>query len=78
MKSIGKKLILLSFFLALVCTITVFVYLQSINTNKGIAKKITILVAKETIAPRSIIESKMLQEIKVPDVEPSAFLTLLK
>ena len=67
MKSVGKKLILLSFFLALIATITVFVYLQSLNTNKGAVKKITILVAKETIAPRSIIESKMLKETQVPD-----------
>lgn len=67
MKSTGKKLILLSFSLALIATITVFVYLQSLNTNKGAAKKITILVAKDTIAARSIIESKMLQEIQVSD-----------
>lgn len=67
MKSMGKKLILLSFFLALISTITVFVYLQSLNTGKGANKKVTILVAKDTIAARTIIENKMLQQIQVPE-----------
>lgn len=67
MKSIGKKLLLLSFFLALVSTITIFYYLQSLKTSKDTDKKITILVANETIPARIVISNKMLKEIKVPD-----------
>ncbi|MBC8061263.1 MAG: Flp pilus assembly protein CpaB [Clostridiaceae bacterium] len=67
MKSISKRLLLLSFFLALIATLTLFLYLQSLNTSNETPRKITILVAKETIAARSIIESKMVQEIQVPD-----------
>jgi len=67
MKSIGKKLIMLSFLLALIATITIYVYLQSFKTTQNPMKKIKILVAATTIPPRTIIDKKMVQEVLVSE-----------
>jgi pilus assembly protein CpaB len=66
MKSLGKKLIVLSFVFALICSIVIFIYLRSLQTPKDIVEKITILVAAEDIPPRIEISEKMLKEIEVP------------
>lgn len=67
MKNTGKKLILISFMLAAVSSTLIFIYLNSLKTPEIAVKEKIILVATETIAPRTIIEKKMLKEIKVPD-----------
>jgi len=67
MKNIGKRLILVSLILAVVSSIFVFIYLQSLKTPNITVKERTILVAAETIAPRTVIDKKMVKEIKVPD-----------
>ena len=67
MKNTGKKLILISFILAMVSSVAIFLYLKSLKTPDTIVKEKTILVATETIPPRTLIEKKMLKEIQVPD-----------
>lgn len=67
MKNTGKRLILVSLILAVVSSIFVFIYLQSLKTPEIAVKERTILVAAETIAPRTVIDKKMVKEIKVPD-----------
>ena len=67
MKNTGKRLILVSLILAVVSSIFIFIYLQSLKTPKIAVKERTILVATETIAPRTVISKKMVKEIKVPD-----------
>ena len=76
MKSMGKKLILLSFFLALISTLSIFAYLQSFKTIKNPVVKINILVAKETIPARTLIDKSMIQEIQV--TEDSIFNNYIK
>jgi pilus assembly protein CpaB len=66
-KSTGQKLILVSFVLALMAAVFIFVYLRSLNTPKVVAKKTTILVAVETIPPRTLIKSDMIKEIEVEE-----------
>lgn len=67
MKSIGKRLILISFIFALLASATVFVYLQSLKEPQDEIEKITVLVASETIPPRTIIEKNMIEEIEVTE-----------
>lgn len=67
MKSSGKKLILISFALALIAAVTAFIYLKSLSKPKGSTKEVTIPVAAETIPERTKIEKKMIKEIKVPE-----------
>jgi len=67
MKSTGRKLILISFVLALIAAVTVFLYFQSFKSSKGIGKTITVLVAAETIPSSTLIDKKMIKEIQVPD-----------
>lgn len=67
MKNQGKRLILISFLLAVVLSIVIFIYLKPIKTQNTAVKEITVLVATETIAPRTLIEKKMVKEIQVPD-----------
>lgn len=67
MKSTGQKLILVSFILALVASAVVFIYLQSIKSPKEVVKKAKIIVASETIPPRTLIDKKMIKEIEVTD-----------
>ncbi|WP_291632499.1 Flp pilus assembly protein CpaB [Clostridium sp.] len=69
MKNTGKRLILVSFILAVVSSIFIFVYLQSLKTPDIAVKERTVLVAAETIPPRTIIVKKMVKEIPVPDNE---------
>ncbi len=67
MKNTGKRLILVSFILAVVSSIFIFIYLQSLKTPNIAVKEITILVATETIAARTVIDKKMVKEIQVPE-----------
>jgi len=67
MKNSGKRLILVSFMLAVLSSIGIFIYLKSLKTPDIEVKKRTILVANETIAPRTKIEKKMVKEIEVSD-----------
>ncbi|MCB2294206.1 Flp pilus assembly protein CpaB [Clostridium algoriphilum] len=67
MKNTGKRLILVSFVLAVVSSVFIFIYLKPIKTPNTANKERTILVAIETIAPRTVIEKKMVKEIQVPD-----------
>ncbi|MGV8982964.1 Flp pilus assembly protein CpaB [Clostridium sp.] len=67
MKSTGKKLILISFILAVVSSIVILIYLKSLKTPDIATKQKTILVATETIQERTLIDKKMIKEIQVPD-----------
>lgn len=67
MKTTAQKLILVSFILAVVATLAFFLYLESIKTPEVIPVKTTILVASETIPPRTLIDKKMLIEIQVSE-----------
>jgi len=67
MKSTGKRLILISFVLAVVSSILILIYLKSLKTPGIAVKERTILVATETIAERTLIDKKMIKEIQVPD-----------
>lgn len=67
MKSTAQKLILISFVLALIAAVTVLLYLKSLKPSKEINKNTTILVAAETIPPRTLIDNNMIKEIQVPD-----------
>lgn len=67
MKSTGQKLILLSFILALIASVVLFLYLQSLKAPKEQVKKTTVLVAAETIPARTLIEKKMVKEIETSD-----------
>ncbi len=67
MKNTGKRLILISFMLAIVSSVVIFIYLKSLKTPDTAVKERSVLVATETIAPRTKIEKKMIKEIKVPD-----------
>lgn len=67
MKNISKKLIILSFILAIIAAISLFVYLQSIKKPGEEVKNITVLVAVETIPARTLIDKKMIKEIQVPN-----------
>jgi pilus assembly protein CpaB len=69
MKNTGKRLILVSFILAVVSSIFIFIYLQSLKTPDIAVNERTVLVAAETIPPRTIIVKKMVNEIQVPDNE---------
>jgi pilus assembly protein CpaB len=65
MKNIGQRLILISFMFALIAAIATFIYLQSLKSPKAEEKKITILVAAETIPPRTLIDKKMVTQLQV-------------
>lgn len=67
MNNTGKRLILISFILALFSSALIFVYLKSLNTPKQSVKKITVLVASETIPGRTLIDKKMIKEIEVSE-----------
>jgi pilus assembly protein CpaB len=66
-KSMSRKLILISFILALLAAASAFVYLQSLNAPKGVLKKSTILVAAQTIPQGTLIDKKMIKELQVLD-----------
>ena len=67
MKNTAQKLILISFVLALIASLTVFFYLKSLKVPDETTKNRTVLVATEAIPPRTLIEKKMIKEILVPD-----------
>lgn len=68
MKNTHKKLIIISFALALIASIAGFTYLQSLKEpTKVDSNKITILVANQTIPPRTMIEKGMIKELEVTD-----------
>lgn len=67
MKSIGKRLIIISFVLAIISTMAIFSYLQSLKKPSNTVKNITVLVAAETIPGRTVISKKMLKEVQVPN-----------
>jgi pilus assembly protein CpaB len=69
MKSTGKKLILVAFILAMISSITVFLYLSSLNKPKEVIRKVTVLVAADNIPARTRIDKKMVKEIEVPEAE---------
>ncbi|MFT5872937.1 MAG: pilus assembly protein CpaB [Clostridium sp.] len=69
MKNTGKRLILVSFILAVLSSIFIFIYLQSLKTPDIAVKERTILIAAETIPPRTIIVKKMVKEISIIDNE---------
>lgn len=67
MNNAGKKLIIISFALAMAASLCIFVYLQSLKSpKKEEIKRITILVASEKIAARTQITDKMIKKIEVP------------
>lgn len=67
MNNAGKKLIIISFILAIAASICIFAYLQSLKSPpKEEVKKITILVASEKIPARTQITDKMIKKIEVP------------
>jgi pilus assembly protein CpaB len=69
MKNTGKRLILISFILAVISSLVIFMYLKPLKkANIAVVEK-TILVATETIAERTLIEKKMVKEIQVPESE---------
>ncbi|KOA19233.1 LysM domain/BON superfamily protein [Clostridium homopropionicum DSM 5847] len=67
MKNTGQKLILISFALALIAAVAIFIYLQSLKSEKEVSKKTTIIVAVEAIPARTLIDKKMVKEIQVDD-----------
>lgn len=67
MKNTSKKLIVISFFLALIAAIAVFSYLNSLKNPKSQAKKITIIIAIDNIPAATLIEKKMIKEVQVTD-----------
>lgn len=70
MKKVGKQLILISFFLAVIASAVLFIYLNSFNNSKHqkvAVKKITVLVAAQAIPPRTKIDNKMIKEVQVTD-----------
>jgi pilus assembly protein CpaB len=67
MKNTGNRLVLVSFILAVVSSIVIFIYLQSLKTPDIEVKERTIQVAAKTIPPRTVIDKKMVKEIQVPD-----------
>jgi pilus assembly protein CpaB len=68
-KNTGKRLILISFMLAVIISVAIFIYLKPLKTTEIEVNEKTILVAAETIAPRTLINKKMVKEIKLPDNE---------
>lgn len=67
MKGTGQKLILISFVLALITTFVVFIYLKSLNSHRSDMKAKTILVAADTIPPRTLISQKMVKKVQISD-----------
>lgn len=67
MKSTQQKLILIAFLLAILTASLGFMYLKSLETPAAEVEKVGILVAAETIPPRTLIEGSMLKEMEVED-----------
>ncbi|MGH4119667.1 Flp pilus assembly protein CpaB [Clostridium sp.] len=69
MKNTGKRMILISFILAVVSIVVIFIYLKPLKTTNIAGVEKTILVAAVTISERTLIDKKMIKEIQVPDNE---------
>jgi len=67
LKSIGQKLILISFVLAIIAAGVIFAYLQSLKEPKEEHKGITVLVATDTIPPGTLITDSKIKEIQVSE-----------
>ncbi|MDP4088802.1 MAG: Flp pilus assembly protein CpaB [Bacillota bacterium] len=67
MKSIGKKLIIISFIMAILTSVSVFSYLKSLKKPVVVEQKRTVLVAAEDIPARTLVSSKMIKEVEVPE-----------
>lgn len=67
MKNTGRKLILVSFMLAILAALSVYMYLNSLGSPKTKVKEKIILVASKTIPSRTLITKDMVQEMKVKE-----------
>lgn len=67
MKSTQQKLIVIAFLLAILTASLGFMYLKSLEKPVAEAEKVGILVAAETIPPRTLIEGSMVKEMEVED-----------
>lgn len=67
MKNTKKRLILISFALAVISAMATFAYLQSLKTPRSTIKNMTILVANETILRGTIVDKSMIKEIQTPE-----------
>jgi len=66
MKNVYQKLIMISFAIAIIAGGVIFVYLKSLQTSHIEIKDTTIiLVASETIPPRTLIDEKMIKKVEV-------------
>ena len=65
MKSTQQKLILIAFLLAVLTASLGFMYLRSLEAPQAETEKVGVLVAAETIPPRTLIEGSMIKEIEV-------------
>ena len=67
MKSTQQKLILIAFLLAVLTASLGFMYLNSLEAPRAETEKIRVLVAAETIPPRTLIEESMVKEMEVEE-----------
>lgn len=67
MKSTEQKIILVSFILAAIAAISIFVYLRSLKEPNEEVPMTKVLVAADVIPPRTLIERSMIKEIEVAD-----------
>lgn len=68
MKSIGRKLIIISFILALLASAAVYSYLQTIKEDKKENEnKVAVLVAADTLPPGTLITNEFIKEIEVSE-----------
>ncbi|QNO14600.1 Flp pilus assembly protein CpaB [Alkalicella caledoniensis] len=67
MKGTVRKLILISFILAILAAGAIYMYLQSFSAPSNSENMRKVYVATETIPPRTRVDRAMLKEIHVPD-----------
>lgn len=67
MKNKAQKLIIIAFIFALIATFLLVIYLNTLKSPKAVTKKSLVLVAAETIPPRTQINKKMVKEVQVTD-----------
>lgn len=66
MNSIAKRLLLMSFILSLLITGILYMYLNKLNTPSKVEEFSNVLVAATNIPKGTVIEKKMLKELKLP------------
>lgn len=66
MRGNSQKLILVSFFLAILASLSVFMYLKSLKEPDKESKSTTVWVASETIPARTLIDKSMIKQMEVP------------